>query len=73
MGWDPVSYCELDGCLGQVARKHYGDSESVMTFVNSKSVEVGNKRDLEDILNSEDCEPVFITWISYHYSGFCYS
>lgn len=44
-----------------------------MAFVLSKRVEVGSKRDLEDILNSEDSEPVFITWISNHCYGFCYS
>lgn len=48
-------------------------SESVMAFANNKRVEVGNTGDLEDILSSEDSEPVSITWISNHYSGFCYS
>lgn len=71
VGLNPLFCIQL--CFGQVARKHYRDSELVMAFVNRKRVEVGNKRDLEDILSSEDSEPVFITWISNHYSVYSYS
>lgn len=71
VGPDPLLQIQL--YFGQVAGEHYKGPESVVAFVNSKRLEGGNKRDLEDILSSEDSEPVFITWILNHYSGFCYN
>lgn len=59
VGPDPLLQIQL--YFGQVAGEHYKGPESVMAFVNSKRLEGGNKRDLEDILSSEDSEPVFIT------------
>lgn len=69
VGPNPLLQIQLD--FGQVAGEHSKGPESVMAFVNSKRLEGGNKRDLEDILSSEDSEPGFITWILNHYSGFC--